>query len=85
MSEPQPAAPTGGGGGGGGVNTGERSNGSHPPVRTLPSPAVQPTTHQPKGDRFPTGGPQQPGDHSNKHTHKTYVRGRGHQRNNNRR
>ncbi|CAK1590815.1 unnamed protein product [Parnassius mnemosyne] len=36
----------------------------------------------PKQERFGAGAPQ---EHSGKHTHKTYVRGRGHQRGNNRR
>ncbi|KAJ0171234.1 hypothetical protein K1T71_012784 [Dendrolimus kikuchii] len=85
MSEPQPTPPPGAGGGGGGVGAAERSNGAHAAARSLPSAVVPAAPHQTKGERFPTSTPPQPGDHANKHTHKTYVRGRGHQRNNNRR
>ncbi|XP_026496903.1 SOSS complex subunit B homolog [Vanessa tameamea] len=82
MSEPQPAPPP--------VVAApppDRTNGAHAPARNLvqtTQPAA-PGTQQlpPKNERFS----QNNQEHNNKHNnqHKTYVRGRGHQRGNNRR
>ena len=79
MSEPQPAPPP--------TTAGtapaapDRSNGAHVPLRTLQAAPAPAPPHNAKTDRF--ASPAQ--DHSGKHAHKTYVRGRGHQRGNNRR
>ncbi|XP_028166400.1 SOSS complex subunit B homolog [Ostrinia nubilalis] len=75
MSEPQPAPPAP-------APPADRANGSHAPrahPQAAPAPPAAP--HSAKGDRFAPPGP----DHGAKHAHKTYVRGRGHQRGNNRR
>ncbi|XP_026728522.1 SOSS complex subunit B homolog [Trichoplusia ni] len=79
MSEPQPTpppAPTGGA-----AVAADRSNGAHTPLRALQTPPAVTPQHAAKQDRF--APPAQ--EHSGKHAHKTYVRGRGHQRGNNRR
>ncbi|XP_053618402.1 SOSS complex subunit B homolog [Plodia interpunctella] len=78
MSEPQPAPPPSA------LNAAppDRSNGAHNASRGHQPPQQQPLStpqHNTKSDRFG------PNSQDNKHTHKTYVRGRGHQRGNNRR
>ncbi|KAL0811625.1 hypothetical protein ABMA28_009078 [Loxostege sticticalis] len=74
MSEPQPTpAPTPAA-----AAPADRTNGAR--GHTAPAAAPPAAPHQPKGDRFAPGA-----DHGGKHAHKTYVRGRGHQRGNNRR
>ncbi|XP_072948204.1 SOSS complex subunit B homolog [Epargyreus clarus] len=80
MSEPQPTPPP--------AATGaapERSNGTHSGPRNMmqsSQPANSSSSQMtPKSERF-AGAAQ---DHSSKHAHKTYVRGRGHQRGNSRR
>lgn len=71
MSEPQAAAA---------VPAPERTNGA--PRGLAPAPAAPAAAHAPpKHERFGQG-PERDGA---KHAHKTYVRGRGHQRGNNRR
>ncbi|CAG5013209.1 unnamed protein product [Parnassius apollo] len=83
MSEPQPVSPAPPPGT---QPPNDRSNGAHPGPRSLMpnTPAGgQGTQHNPpKQERFGAGAPQ---EHSGKHAHKTYVRGRGQQRGNNRR
>ncbi|XP_059055880.1 SOSS complex subunit B homolog [Achroia grisella] len=85
MSEPQPTPPPSAAAGMT-APASDRTNGAHTAPRVHqpqnqpsgpPSSGVQ---HPPKSDRFPPNSQ----DH-NKHAHKTYVRGRGHQRGNNRR
>ncbi|XP_022818639.1 SOSS complex subunit B homolog [Spodoptera litura] len=78
MSEPQPTPPPPAAGAA--TAAGDRSNGAHVPLRPLQAPSAPAPPHAAKTDRF---APAQ--DHTGKHTHKTYVRGRGHQRGNNRR
>ncbi|XP_026750516.1 SOSS complex subunit B homolog [Galleria mellonella] len=85
MSEPQPTPPPSAPAGLA-VPASDRTNGAHPTPRAHQPPnqpagaAAGGVQHAPKSDRF-THNSQ---DH-NKHPHKTYVRGRGHQRGNNRR
>lgn len=79
MSEPQPAPPPPAAGAA--PPAPERSNGTHAPLRTLQAPAASAPPHNAKADRYAPATQ----DHSGKHAHKTYVRGRGHQRGNNRR
>ncbi|XP_041989115.1 SOSS complex subunit B homolog [Aricia agestis] len=77
MSEPQPTPPPP-------ANPPQdRSNGTHQPPRNLSQSQTPPTgpSLAPKNERFT----QNNQEHGNKHQHKTYVRGRGHQRGNNRR
>lgn len=81
MSEPQPTPPTPPPSA---QPPNERSNGAHPGPRShmANTPASGQAQHNnQKQERF--SGPSQ--EHTGKHTHKTYVRGRGHQRGNNRR
>ncbi|CAH0403277.1 unnamed protein product [Chilo suppressalis] len=83
MSEPQPAPPPAAPAGLAPPSS-DRSNGAHVVARPHAPAAVAPPPpqHQPKSDRFQPSN----NDHSAKHnTHKTYVRGRGHQRGNNKR
>ncbi|KAM3955818.1 SOSS complex subunit B homolog [Aphomia sociella] len=85
MSEPQPTPPPSAPPGLS-APASDRTNGAHSAPRVHQPPnqptgaAAGTTQHTPKSDRF-TPNSQ---DH-NKHGHKTYVRGRGHQRGNNRR
>lgn len=63
----------------------DRTNGAHAPPRNM-APTSQPSAPgaqqmPPKNERFS----QNNQEHNNKHQHKTYVRGRGHQRGNSRR
>lgn len=85
MSEPQPTPPPPAAGAP--APAPDRTNGSHAPRGHGQAAAQAPAQHQaPKHerdrDRFSQG---QDGQHGGKHAHKTYVRGRGHQRGNNRR
>ncbi|XP_013197544.1 SOSS complex subunit B homolog [Amyelois transitella] len=78
MSEPQPTPPPAP------LNSApsDRSNGAHNASRGHQAASQQPLStpqHTPKTDRFGSNS------QDNKHQHKTYVRGRGHQRGNNRR
>ncbi|XP_030034096.2 SOSS complex subunit B homolog [Manduca sexta] len=74
MSEPQPAAPA----------APARSAAAPPPAPpAAPAPAAHAPAHNNKGERFAPA--HAPTDHGGKHAHKTYVRGRGHQRGNTRR
>ncbi|XP_045505403.1 SOSS complex subunit B homolog [Colias croceus] len=79
MSEPQPAPPAAAAG------PQDRTNGAHTTGRnvapTSQASATSTQQMQPKNERFN----QNSQEHSNKHQHKTYVRGRGHQRGNSRR
>ncbi|KAJ8710454.1 hypothetical protein PYW08_008969 [Mythimna loreyi] len=79
MSEPQPAQPPAAAGTA--TTAPERSNGAHAPLRALQAPSAPAAAHGAKPDRFAPAAPE----HGGKHAHKTYVRGRGHQRGNSRR
>ncbi|XP_068625064.1 SOSS complex subunit B homolog [Battus philenor] len=82
MSEPQPAPPAPPPGA---QPPGDRNgNGAHQGPRSLmnaPASGQGPQQTNQKQERFSSGSQE----HSSKHTHKTYVRGRGHQRGNSRR
>ncbi|XP_013137942.1 PREDICTED: SOSS complex subunit B homolog [Papilio polytes] len=85
MSEPQPSVPAAASSAQAVNERNGNGNGSHSGPRSLmPNAAAsgQGAQHSSqKQERY--SGSQQ--EHSGKHTHKTYVRGRGHQRGNNRR
>ncbi|XP_032524073.2 SOSS complex subunit B homolog [Danaus plexippus] len=79
MSEPQPTPPPAAN-----APPPDRTNGAHAPARNMAqSQTSTPGTQQmqSKNERFS----QNNQEHNSKHQHKTYVRGRGHQRGNNRR
>lgn len=78
MSEQQPTPPPAPPGAPAAAAPADRSNGAHTPLRALQAPPAPAPSHVAKPDRFAP-------DHTTKHAHKTYVRGRGHQRGNNRR
>lgn len=82
MSEPQPTTPPAAS-----APPPDRTNGAHAPTRSL-GQASQPSAPgaqqmPPKTERFSQNNQEHNSKHNNQH--KTYVRGRGHQRGNNRR
>lgn len=75
QAAPQPAAA------GAAATAPERSNGAHAPARALQTAAAPAPAHAAKPERFAPASQE----HGSKLAHKTYVRGRGHQRGNSRR